>query len=258
MATKVIKTIIQIRRDTTENWLLNKDVVPAAGEPCLDIDKGYVRYGDGVTTYENLPCFPAQLDALAELVNGHGDRLTTLEENAGTSQSDLDEIKATLETLTGTGENSVDQKITEAFDQFKAEVSDNDKIDTYKELVDYVSTHGAEAAAMAANITTLQELVGSTPVQEQIQSAIDEAVLASGNSLIDIVKVAGTPLAITDKAVDIPVASESNFGVVKSSTGDNHVVVADDGTMTVVSVSLSSIVQSEEDVLIINGGSAAN
>lgn len=55
MADKVLKTIIQIRRDTTANWVTNKDFVPKAGEPCLDIDTGIVKYGDGKTTYENLP-----------------------------------------------------------------------------------------------------------------------------------------------------------------------------------------------------------
>lgn len=36
MSDKTLKTTIQFRRDTTENWVTNKDVVPAAGEPCFD------------------------------------------------------------------------------------------------------------------------------------------------------------------------------------------------------------------------------
>ena len=56
MATeKKILSIFQFRRDTTENWLANKDIVPAAGEPCYDIDLRTLRIGDGTTTYENLP-----------------------------------------------------------------------------------------------------------------------------------------------------------------------------------------------------------
>lgn len=56
MATKtVIKTVIQFRRDTTANWLTNKDVVPAAGEPCFDLNLHTLKIGDGTTTYENLP-----------------------------------------------------------------------------------------------------------------------------------------------------------------------------------------------------------
>lgn len=54
MATTIIKTQIQFRRDTTENWLLNKNTVPAAGEPCFDITLGTLKIGDGVKTYEEL------------------------------------------------------------------------------------------------------------------------------------------------------------------------------------------------------------
>lgn len=52
---KRILSTFQFRRDTTENWLANKDITPAAGEPCYDIDLKTLRIGDGKTTYENLP-----------------------------------------------------------------------------------------------------------------------------------------------------------------------------------------------------------
>ena len=51
----ILKTTIQVRRGKTEEWVVNKDVVPKAGEPCLDLDLHKVKYGDGVTTYEKLP-----------------------------------------------------------------------------------------------------------------------------------------------------------------------------------------------------------
>ena len=54
MPNTTMKTKIQIRRDTTANWLTNKNVVPAAGEPCFDLDLGTLKIGDGITTYENL------------------------------------------------------------------------------------------------------------------------------------------------------------------------------------------------------------
>lgn len=59
MATTLIKTQIQFRRDTTANWELYKDVVPAAGEPCYDLDLKTLKIGDGVTTYENLKAIGA-------------------------------------------------------------------------------------------------------------------------------------------------------------------------------------------------------
>ena len=54
-----LKTTIQLRRDTAENWVTNKDFIPAAGEPCYDLDAGTLKIGDGSTTYENLIAFNA-------------------------------------------------------------------------------------------------------------------------------------------------------------------------------------------------------
>lgn len=54
MAKHILNTVFQIKRDTTENWITNKDVIPAAGEPCYDLDAHTLKIGDGVTTYENL------------------------------------------------------------------------------------------------------------------------------------------------------------------------------------------------------------
>ena len=55
MANKIIKTTFQFRRDTTANWTLNKDVVPAAGEPCFDTELKTLKIGDGTTRYADLP-----------------------------------------------------------------------------------------------------------------------------------------------------------------------------------------------------------
>lgn len=54
MSETVLKTVIQLRRGTTAEWQENANVIPAAGEPCLDLDTGLVKYGDGTTTYGEL------------------------------------------------------------------------------------------------------------------------------------------------------------------------------------------------------------
>lgn len=54
MAEQVIETTIQVRRASTAQWEAHKDYVPAAGEPCLNLDTGILKFGDGSTTYENL------------------------------------------------------------------------------------------------------------------------------------------------------------------------------------------------------------
>jgi hypothetical protein len=50
----IYKTVIQLRRATTAEWLANKDVVPAAGEPCFDLELNTLKIGNGVKTYEQL------------------------------------------------------------------------------------------------------------------------------------------------------------------------------------------------------------
>ena len=54
MATQVIKTVFQFRRATTAEWLEHKDEVPAAGEPCFDIELNTLKIGNGVDSYEKL------------------------------------------------------------------------------------------------------------------------------------------------------------------------------------------------------------
>lgn len=136
MPNTTMKTQIQVRRDTTANWLANKDVVPAAGEPCFDLELGTLKIGDGVTTYENLKAI------------------------SGASAAHYEGVKAEGE-------------------------SDNDVI-----------TRVLTAAGVTA-------------------------------------------------------------GVVTSSTGENKVAVAEDGSMEVNSLNMNKLVQSDGDTLILDGGNAA-
>ena len=73
MPNTTMKTQIQVRRDTTANWLANKDVVPAAGEPCFDLELGTLKIGDGVTTYENLKAISGASAAHYEGVTAEGE-----------------------------------------------------------------------------------------------------------------------------------------------------------------------------------------
>lgn len=50
----MIKMTIQFRRDTSANWEIYKNEVPAAGEPCFVIDENILKIGDGVTSFGDL------------------------------------------------------------------------------------------------------------------------------------------------------------------------------------------------------------
>lgn len=74
---------------------------------------------------------------------------------------------------------------------------------------------------------------------------------------LEVVKIAGTALPISDKAVDIPIATAEALGVVMSSAAENKVSVGADGTMEVNSVNVNKLAQTEGEALILNGGSSA-
>ena len=58
--------------------------------------------------------------------------------------------------LNGTGEGSVDKKIADAIDAFATKVTDDDTINTVKELFDYVAEHGSEFNGVLERLTTAE------------------------------------------------------------------------------------------------------
>ena len=85
-------------------------------------------------------------------------------------------MQESLATLTGEGAGSVtkiaEDAATAAIDDFANKVSDDGVVNTMKELVDYVAEHGPEAAEMAGNISTLQNVINSLP--DEFMSEITE------------------------------------------------------------------------------------
>lgn len=75
-------------------------------------------------------------------------------------------------------------------------------------------------------------------------------------NVIEAININGAPLAISGQTVDIPIATASQLGVVLSSTGENKVTVAENGTMSVTQVNVNTLVQTEGETLILNGGNS--
>ena len=288
MATKIIKTIFQFRRDTAANWELNKTVVPAAGEPCYDITNKTLRIGDGNTAYENLPVIGEVMlagdgksieytDGVIEIVGFDG-AATGAQLTKGAdgnvswvvpSTDTVDGLQATVSglagriaanenaiaTLNGDGEGSVTKTVDDAINAFAEDVSNDNIVNTFKELVDYVADHAPEAADMAADIAELQGYVGDKSVSEQITNALTTRNVEDGAQVnkIESVSVNGVALPITSKNVNIPVGGD-NLGVVKQST---EIVVSADGTLGVGSISFDKIAAGN-DVVIFDGGDASD
>lgn len=130
------------------------------------------------------------------------------------------------------------------------------KGETYsrQEIADLIAdiTGGESAADVLAALNTYKgendERVGK--VEDRVK-ALEEA---DDDNIIEIVKVAGTALTVTDKAVDIPAATAEAYGVVKLS---NEIGVNEAGALEVKSLNVNKLVQTQGEWLILNGGTAA-
>ena len=66
--------------------------------------------------------------------------------------------QADLDTLTGDGEGSISKMIDAAINKFATDVTDDNVVNSYKELIDWVAKHGPEATKMAGGISTWQSI----------------------------------------------------------------------------------------------------
>lgn len=133
---------------------------------------------------------------------------------AKAEQSALNAVKSDVDTLKGSGAGSVDQKVTDALNEFATKVSDDKVVNTYKELVDWAAQHGGEAATMAGNITkntqaieAIKTLIGTLPEEaasKDIVGYIAESIAAIG--IGDYAKTADMQAALAKK-VDVVAGS---------------------------------------------------
>ena len=104
MATRTIKTVFQFRRSRNFEWEQCLDIIPAAGEPCYDLDLKTLRIGDGETMYKDLPVIggvgsveelQAALDQLQEQVGETN--VVEIQENITQMLIDLTEVTTQVE-----------------------------------------------------------------------------------------------------------------------------------------------------------------
>lgn len=263
------------------------------GVEFLESGKARFKIGDGVTTWEFLPYADANVavdgtsividgdvislagfaeaESGAQLrkaadgtlewvkpdtttIEGVQETVAGLESDVDTLRIDLDAVEALVETLRGDSDESIDDRIDAKLNEFATQISDDGIANTYKELVDYVAAHAPEAAEMAADILKLEELVGASPVSDQIASALESIEPGAQVNKVDDVQINGVSV-IADKIANIPVAGEK-LGVVLSSDAENKIMVAEDGTMEVNAVNVSKLVQTAGEELILYGGNA--
>lgn len=72
-------------------------------------------------------------------------------------QAQVQENTDALVVLSGTGEGSVIKTVSDAINEFAAKISDDGTVNTFKELVDYASTHGAEFGDLLVEVDAVKE-----------------------------------------------------------------------------------------------------
>lgn len=111
--------------------------------------------------------------------------------------------------------------------------------DTLKEIATWIQDDATGAAAMSATIaghSTILAGFGGEGEPADVKTYVNDQIAAA--------------------TYELPVATLNALGGVKSSEAENGVAVAADGTMSVNSVNVNKLVQTEGEELILNGGSA--
>lgn len=120
--------------------------------------------------------------------------------------------QADLDTLTGDGEGSISKMIDAAINKFATDVTDDNVVNSYKELIDWVAKHGPEATKMAGGISEnktaiadLKTLVGTLP-----EGATSTTVVAYITEAINALSI-GDYAKTTEVTAAISTALESYY-----------------------------------------------
>ena len=108
------------------------------------------------------------------------------------SQSDLENtllnlinniptLKTGLETLQGTGDGSVSKQIDDKLTAWAELTTDNEKVDTFKELINWVTDHGTEAAGYSKAIKALEALAAGIGGEEEPKTIMEAISQATGS-----------------------------------------------------------------------------
>lgn len=192
----IVKTIFQFRRDHTENWLLNGDVVPAAGEPCFDLDLHTLKIGDGETTYANLPA----IGGVELKVEADGKSIVLKDDTFQLMNFDAAAIGAQPR-KNGNGELEWVVPSTETVDGLKSAVSglqsDVAKLQTAVGTIqDIIEPSGENAKPLLSRVETIEMQingVGEGTVDAKIDAKIEkfaESISDDGkvNTLMELIK----------------------------------------------------------------------
>lgn len=154
--------------------------------------------------------------------------------------------QADLDTLTGEGEGSIKKMIDDAFNDFATKVSDDGVVNSYKELIDWAATHGAEATKLTNGISenktaianlkkyvgTLPEGATATDVVGYIAEAIAALSIGDYAKTTEVTSAINTALADYYKKTDVDTALGKKADKVSKATAGNFAGLDANGNLT--------------------------
>ena len=169
-----------------------------------------------------------------------GDYLTSTDKTQ--LQDDISKVseKATanasaIEVLNGEGDGSVKQSIDNAFNEFATNVTNDDVVNTYKELIDYAAKHGPEFTELVGKVDTINTHVGEvetdlssykTDVSEQF-TEVDATIESHVNSINNPHGVTKEQIGLSNvddtSDMDKPISTAMQEALdLKTDVGHNH------------------------------------
>lgn len=191
--------------------------------------------GETKSVFELIADNKDSINGLAETVENQTRSISGLDGRVTTVEGDLTVLK-------GTGEGSVSKTVADAIDAWAKAVTDNETIDTIKEIIDYVADHKGEATTMMADIQGLKE-------KDQAIDTQIAALTGTVNGKVD--KKEGYDLVsneLIEKLQNINADGEANY--IKSVS--DEFVVSTDGQLTLNKIAMSKV-DGLEDALSLAG-----
>lgn len=103
--------------------------------------------------------------------------IDTLAGRVTTNEGDIATLKGNSSV-----DGSVDKKIADAINTFATQISDDETVNTYKELINYAATHGSEFTELVgevdANAKAIETLNGDSTVAGSVDKKIADAIAA--------------------------------------------------------------------------------
>lgn len=198
------------------------------------------------------------IDAAAEAVP-----VKTVSEEFTLTEGNLEVKEIAQEKITGLAEafNAVNENVSDVSDYIGTIPS------TYTEtnVIAYInkkaeetlnSASGGSSESAASVLAALNTYKSENDPKVNKNTEDIASIFTALDTKLEGVKVNGVNLAITDKVVDIPAATADKFGVVK--LGTEFQTNEETGALEVKELNANKLVQTDGDVLILDGGLATN